>query len=85
MSVPFIEEDLRALRLPTMLQNLQSYKRLAQGDDIASRIWVNYPAWEYGVKSSDLLIGDKVMSCRKRIARRWCVEERFNFVRHATQ
>jgi hypothetical protein len=30
MSVPFIEEHLRALRLPTMLQN---YKRLAQGDD----------------------------------------------------
>jgi DNA replication protein DnaC len=30
MSVPFIEEHLRALRLPTVLQN---YKRLAQGDD----------------------------------------------------
>jgi hypothetical protein len=30
MSAPFLEEHLRTLNLPTVLQN---YKRLAQGDD----------------------------------------------------
>jgi hypothetical protein len=30
MSAPFLEEHLRTLHLPTVLQN---YKRLAQGDD----------------------------------------------------
>jgi hypothetical protein len=30
MSAPFIEEHLRMIHLPTVLQN---YKRLAQGDD----------------------------------------------------